>query len=126
MGVLTKSKRADYIIVDEKTGKANWWQNLGEDWGYDWADRGVAADGPWKNIEKFGWKFRGKNVRFAEYIHPTRPPFLEPLDRLTLHIAWMVMALMTISMSTNKGPLSISRTLALLLKRVNQLGGLRT
>ena len=77
MAVLTESHRADYLVIDEETGAANWWQNLGEDWGYTWADRGVAATGPYKTIEKtFGWKFKGKNVRFAEYVHPNKPHFL--------------------------------------------------
>ncbi|CAM1503527.1 Fc.00g011180.m01.CDS01 [Cosmosporella sp. VM-42] len=67
MGVLTKSRRADYIVVDEKTGAADWWQNLGEEWNYEWAGRGEAATGPYKTIENtFGWKFSGKNVRFAD------------------------------------------------------------
>ncbi|CAM1506043.1 Fc.00g056840.m01.CDS01 [Cosmosporella sp. VM-42] len=67
MGVLTKSHRADYIVIDEETGAAEWWQNLGKDWNYEWASRGIAAAGPYKTIrDKFGWKFRGKNVRFAD------------------------------------------------------------
>ncbi|TGJ87370.1 hypothetical protein E0Z10_g1365 [Xylaria hypoxylon] len=67
MGVLTHSKRADYIMVEEDTGRALWWQNLGPDSGWGWASRGEAAAGPWKTIENtYGWKFRGRNVRFAD------------------------------------------------------------
>ncbi|KAI0540897.1 hypothetical protein GGR58DRAFT_511384 [Xylaria digitata] len=67
MGVLTHSGRADYIMVEEDTGRALWWQNLGPDSGWGWASRGEAATGPWKTIENtYGWKFRGKNVRFAD------------------------------------------------------------
>lgn len=67
MGVLTHSGRADYILVEEDTGRALWWQNLGPDWDWQWASRGEAAAGPKATIEnKFGWKFKGKNVRFAE------------------------------------------------------------
>ncbi|KAH7161956.1 hypothetical protein B0J13DRAFT_430718 [Dactylonectria estremocensis] len=67
MGVLTKSGRADYIVLDEDTGRALWWQNLGEDYKYNWAERGECATGPKNTIEtKFGWKFNAKNVRFAD------------------------------------------------------------
>ncbi|CAM1501517.1 Fc.00g035010.m01.CDS01 [Cosmosporella sp. VM-42] len=67
MGVLTKSHRADYIVIDDDTGRAEWWQNLGEEWNYSWASRGVAATGPKNTIENtYGWKFKGKNVRFAD------------------------------------------------------------
>ncbi|KAH8164209.1 hypothetical protein CIB48_g4019 [Xylaria polymorpha] len=67
MGVLTHSGRADYILVEEDTGRALWWQNLGPDWDWQWASRGEAAAGPKATIEnKFGWKFKGKNVRFAD------------------------------------------------------------
>ncbi|KAJ8111527.1 hypothetical protein ONZ43_g5602 [Nemania bipapillata] len=67
MGVLTHSGRADYIQVDEDTGRALWWQNLGPDSGWGWASQGVAATGPSNTIENtYGWKFRGRNVRFAD------------------------------------------------------------
>ncbi|KAI1361353.1 hypothetical protein F5Y08DRAFT_314931 [Xylaria arbuscula] len=67
MGVLTHSGRADYIMVEEDTGRATWWQNLGPDYDWGWASRGEAATGPSKTIENtYGWKFSGKNVRFAD------------------------------------------------------------
>lgn len=66
MGVLTTSHRADYIAVDEKTGRAWWWQNLGPEFNYGWKSRGQFAEGPYKTIESYGWTFSGKNVRFAE------------------------------------------------------------
>lgn len=72
MAVLTKSKRADYVVVDDDTGRAEWWQNLGPSNDYDWAHRGVAAEGPAATLkQKFGWEpFYADNVRFAEYDHP--------------------------------------------------------
>ncbi|KAI0114417.1 hypothetical protein GGR51DRAFT_577451 [Nemania sp. FL0031] len=45
MGVLTHSKRADYILVEENTGRATWWQNLGPDWDWGWAYKGSNGDG---------------------------------------------------------------------------------
>ncbi|KAI0451451.1 SGNH hydrolase-type esterase domain-containing protein [Xylaria acuta] len=67
MGVLTHSGRADYIMVEEDTGRSIWWQNLGTDSGWGWASRGEAATGPSKTIENtYGWKFSGRNVRFAD------------------------------------------------------------
>ncbi|VUC27345.1 unnamed protein product [Clonostachys rosea] len=67
MGVLTTSGRADCIVVDDKTGQANWWKNLGESNNYGWSSQGEAAAGPKKTIEDtYGWKFKGKNVRFAD------------------------------------------------------------
>ncbi|KAM5385383.1 hypothetical protein ACJZ2D_001024 [Fusarium nematophilum] len=67
MGVLTKSRRADYIVVDEKTGRADWFQNLGKDGGWGWRARGEFAAGPKNTVEtKFGLTFKGKNVRFAD------------------------------------------------------------
>ncbi|KAF2787072.1 carbohydrate esterase family 3 protein [Melanomma pulvis-pyrius CBS 109.77] len=67
MGVLTKTGRADYIVVDEDTGRASWWQNLGPDGNWGWSSRGVFAEGPSETIEnKYGWKFKGRNVRFAD------------------------------------------------------------
>lgn len=70
MAVLTKSKRADYVVVDDDTGRAEWWQNLGASYNYNWAYRGVAAEGPAETLKnKFGWEpFKGENVRFAEYV----------------------------------------------------------
>ncbi|KAG9238982.1 hypothetical protein BJ875DRAFT_415175 [Amylocarpus encephaloides] len=67
MAVLTKTGRADYVLIDEFSGRADWWQNLGvgQDWG--WESRGVAATGPRKTFEaEYGGKFTGKNVRFAD------------------------------------------------------------
>lgn len=56
MAVLTKSGRADYVVVDDETGAAEWWQNLGEPYNYNWAYRGAAAKGPKNTLEsKFGW-----------------------------------------------------------------------
>lgn len=73
MAVLTKSGRADYVVVDDETGAAEWWQNTGESQNYNWAYRGSAARGPKNTIEStFGWKFKGKNVRFVEYVSPSR------------------------------------------------------
>ncbi|GAW16078.1 hypothetical protein ANO14919_055010 [Xylariales sp. No.14919] len=67
MGVLTHSGRADYILVEEDTGRALWWQNLGPGWDWGWASRGEAATGPRETIQDtYGWKFKGKNVRFAD------------------------------------------------------------
>ncbi|CAM1508809.1 Fc.00g025480.m01.CDS01 [Cosmosporella sp. VM-42] len=67
MGVLTKSGRADYIVVDEKTGRADWFENLGKDGGWGWTARGEFATGPKNTIEtQFGMAFKGKNVRFAD------------------------------------------------------------
>lgn len=67
MGRLTSSGRADYIVVEEESGACRWWQNLGEDYDYSWAYRGEAATGPGHTIRNvYGWKFRAKNVRFAE------------------------------------------------------------
>jgi hypothetical protein len=85
MGVLTKSYRADYIVVaDDDSGACDWWQNLGEEYAYNWASRGVAATGPGHTIRnQFGWEFKPKNVRFAEYVHPTQSSFFEHLCRLT-------------------------------------------
>lgn len=69
MAVLTESRRADYVVVSEESGELNWWQNLGKDWDYDFASRGVAATGPGHTIRnEFGWDFKAKNVRFAEYV----------------------------------------------------------
>lgn len=84
MGVLTKTGRADYIVVDEDTGQALWWQNLGSDGGWNWASKGEFATGPSKTIENtYGWKFSGKNVRFAEYVHSIYQIFLGRLVPLT-------------------------------------------
>ena len=89
--VLSRSGRADYVVVEEATGKAFWWQNLGKDSGWSWADRGEFAAGVTRTIEGvYGWKFHGKNVRFAEYVVP--PRFL---DQLTKVIAWTAMDSMT-------------------------------
>jgi hypothetical protein len=67
MAVLTTSKRADYVVLDEDTGRAVWYENLGPDGGWDWKYRGEIAAGPKHTIEtKFGWNFTSKNVRFAE------------------------------------------------------------
>ena len=74
MGVLTTSGRADYIVVDEDTGRAEWGQNMGENGDWDCVARGVCVTGPSETIkDKYGWKFRGKNVRFAEYVYPLIP-----------------------------------------------------
>ncbi|KAH7161860.1 hypothetical protein EDB81DRAFT_683957 [Dactylonectria macrodidyma] len=67
MAVLTKSGRSDYIVVGPENGLTLWWQNLGEDYDYNWKERGVAATGPRNTIEtKFGWTYKSKNVRFAD------------------------------------------------------------
>ncbi|CAH0045932.1 unnamed protein product [Clonostachys solani] len=66
MGVLTKSKRADYIVVDPDTGKAVWYENSGEAGGWQYVGRGTAADGPVQTLASFGLKMKGENVRFAE------------------------------------------------------------
>ncbi|VUC38120.1 unnamed protein product, partial [Clonostachys rosea] len=67
MGVLTHSKRADFIVVDDEKGRAEWWQNLGSDWDYNWAHQGECATGPKNTVEtKFGWTFNAKNIRFAD------------------------------------------------------------
>lgn len=67
MARLTKTGRADYIVVDKKIGQSFWWQNFGEDRGFGWSARGEFATGPKNTIEtKFGWKFNARNVRFAE------------------------------------------------------------
>ena len=73
MAVLTNSSRADYVVVDDETGAAEWWQNLGSAYDYNWAYRGVAATGPKATLERqFGWThFKGENVRFAEYVDST-------------------------------------------------------
>lgn len=69
MAVLTKSGRADYLVVEEVSGEVKWWQNLGKDWDYDFASRGTAATGPGHTIRnRFGWTFKAENVRFAEYV----------------------------------------------------------
>lgn len=67
MAVLTKSGRADYVVVDEDTGRADWFENLGKEGGWAWRARGEFAAGPKNTVEtKFGMTFKGKNVRFAE------------------------------------------------------------
>lgn len=69
MGVLTKSGRSDYIVVDDDTGRADWWQNLGRDGGWGWEARGQFADGPVDTLQNlFGMKLNAKNVRFAELV----------------------------------------------------------
>ncbi|KAJ5377735.1 uncharacterized protein N7496_005144 [Penicillium cataractarum] len=67
MARLTSSKRADYVVLDETTGQAEWFENLGPDQGWGWRSRGEIAAGPKTTIEtQFGWQFKAKNVRFAE------------------------------------------------------------
>ncbi|KAF9887793.1 hypothetical protein FE257_009599 [Aspergillus nanangensis] len=69
MAVLTQSKRADYVVVNGRTGKAEWYENLGpdSDGNYQFAARGVIADGPKDTIEKtFKMRWNAKNVRFAD------------------------------------------------------------
>lgn len=69
MAPLTTTGRADYIVVDDLTGKAVWYQNMGPSDDWSWGPAQVAAAGPVKTItDKYGWRFRGKNVRFAEYV----------------------------------------------------------
>lgn len=56
MGVLTKSGRADYIVIGEKTGKADFWENTSPagDWG--WKPPVEFAAGPKNTIESnYGW-----------------------------------------------------------------------
>lgn len=69
MGVLTASHRADYIVVEEETGRAYWWENLGAAGDYGWSARGMFATGPKGPVESMwpDWGFSGSNVRFAEY-----------------------------------------------------------
>lgn len=67
MGVLTKSKRADYIVLDKDTGRANWYKNLGSSGGWGWGAPQEVATGPVKTLkDRFGITFKAKNVRFAE------------------------------------------------------------
>ncbi|KAF7562544.1 hypothetical protein G7046_g1583 [Stylonectria norvegica] len=67
MAVLTHTKRADYVVIDEDTGRAEWWQNLGEDGDWGWSSRGELASGPKNTIEStFGWEFYAANIRFAD------------------------------------------------------------
>ncbi|KAL4867215.1 hypothetical protein BDV12DRAFT_198425 [Aspergillus spectabilis] len=67
MAVLTKSGRAYYVVVDDETGRAEWYENLGEDGAWAWRARGVFAEGPVNTLkEKFGMVLKGKNVRFAD------------------------------------------------------------
>lgn len=71
MAVLTNSSRADHITIDDETGAAEWWQNVGLSYNYDWAYRGLAANGPKKTLQKvYGWNLRGEKVRFVEYVIP--------------------------------------------------------
>ncbi|KAL3458856.1 hypothetical protein BJX64DRAFT_291763 [Aspergillus heterothallicus] len=70
MGVITDSKRADYIVVDKTTGQADWWKNLGHNddgsW-KGWSAQGQFATGPKDTVEnQFKVRFTGKNVRFAD------------------------------------------------------------
>ncbi len=66
MAALTKSGRADYIVV-ESTGAAIWWQNVGGS-KIGWKSRGEFATGQTvkSTVESHGWHFNSKNVRFAE------------------------------------------------------------
>lgn len=67
MGVMTTSGRADYIVLDENTGRAMWYRNLGKAQGWHWGPAREIAAGPRATIQnKYGWKFRVENVRFAE------------------------------------------------------------
>lgn len=64
---LTTSGRSDYIVVDDKTGSAVWYENLGQEAGWSWGAPQTVATDPANTItNQFGWQFRGKNVRFAE------------------------------------------------------------
>jgi hypothetical protein len=125
MGVLTKSGRADYLVVtDEDSGEVQWWQNLGPDYDYNWASRGVAATGPGHTIRnEYGWKFNKKNVRFAEYatLHSYHAFFRKPRC-INTSIAWMEMDWMTTSTSTKEGPSSTGRTMATGVLTVRQPG----
>ncbi|KAJ4183363.1 hypothetical protein NW755_009854 [Fusarium falciforme] len=68
MGVLTKSGRADYIVVDKDKGQAWFWQNLGPKAGWSWGGQSECAAGPKETLKKkFGWEeFYPRNVRFAD------------------------------------------------------------
>ncbi|KAL3454210.1 hypothetical protein BJX65DRAFT_301996 [Aspergillus insuetus] len=67
MARLTSSGRADYVVLDDTTGRAEWFENLGPDQGWGWRSRGEIAAGPKNTIEtQFGWQFKVKNVRFAD------------------------------------------------------------
>lgn len=69
MAVLTTSGRADYVVLDDDTGRAVWYRNLGREGDWGWGLPEEAATGPRQTIEQnYGWKFHGKNVRFAEYV----------------------------------------------------------
>ncbi|KAL4931956.1 FG-GAP repeat domain-containing protein [Aspergillus undulatus] len=67
MAVLTPSKRVDYVVLNETTGGAEWYENLKSEGGWGWKHRREIAEGPKNTIEsKFGWQFKVKNVRFAD------------------------------------------------------------
>ncbi|KAL2830891.1 hypothetical protein BDW59DRAFT_158326 [Aspergillus cavernicola] len=87
---MTGDGKVDYLVIDKKTGKvtlwgnngiggkyqpgegvilrdSEWFENLGPDAGWGWRARGEIAAGPKNTIEaQFGWKFKAKNVRFAD------------------------------------------------------------
>ena len=59
MGVMTDSKRADYIVLDEETGRADWLRNLGADGSWGWGPKKEIASGPRDTVQnRFGYKFR--------------------------------------------------------------------
>ena len=132
MAVLTKSGRADYVVVDDEDGAAEWWQNLGSSHDYNWAHRGVAAKGPKNTLENlFGWKFKGQNVRFAEYVNPTpnlTNPRIKHMTWLTraCYLAWMATASTTTSTFMKRARLLGSRIPAWPIRTTTQNGALRT
>lgn len=65
--VLTKSRRANYVVIDKTTGRAEWFENMGPTAKYSVNARGEFAVGMKSTIEgSWGWKFSGENVKFAE------------------------------------------------------------
>ncbi|RSL92417.1 hypothetical protein CEP52_013832 [Fusarium oligoseptatum] len=67
MARLTKSGRADYIVVDDDIGQAWFWQNLGPKSDWSWGSQAECAAGPKATIKRnWGWNFYPRNVRFAD------------------------------------------------------------
>lgn len=100
MAIMTDSKRADYIALDEKTGRADWWRNTGADSGKRFEYQGIIADGVADTIKKnYGLKFDVRNVRFAEYVFMSIRSFTEdPANEKNFFTAWTMTGWTTISM----------------------------